>query len=422
VPTMVTGDPVHLRQVVLNLVSNALKFTDTGAVVVSATLDSQTEARASVKFTVRDSGIGIPRDRLDRLFKSFSQVDASTTRKFGGTGLGVAISQRIVELMGGTIGVESEEGKGSTFWFKVDLAKAATAGAPRRELYCDPRGLRALAVDDNAINREIIQAQLESWGMRVEVAAGADVALGLLNEAALAGDPFSFSILDMQMPDTDGIQLAKAIKSKTFGEDLILISLSSMSQQPKTEHMNQLGFAACLTKPVLPSQLYKTIVESLSRGKKRESTNPAPAMSDNQVPLNGVRVLLAEDNEFNQMVAGELLKRNGCQCTLVVNGRLAVEEALRSEFDVILMDCQMPEMDGFAATRMIRQAEQSTKDSKRRAIIALTANAIKGDREECLAAGMDGYVTKPIDPKELFRTIRSLLPPSRIEALSIKAA
>ena len=259
--------------------------------------------------------------------------------------------------------------------------------------------------------------------MRAAVACNAAEALSILDAAVVAGDPFSFAILDMHLPDTDGLKLAKAIKANPVGKDLILISLSSMSQQPKTEQMNQLGFSACLTKPVLPSQLYKTIIDSLSKGKKRESTAQAPVMTENPAtPLNGVRVLLAEDNEFNQMVAGELLKRNGCQCTLVVNGRLAVEEALRGEFDVILMDCQMPEMDGFEATRMIRVAEKSCKDSKHRAIIALTANAIKGDREVCLAAGMDAYVTKPIDPKELFRTIRSLIPPARMEELSLRAA
>jgi CheY-like chemotaxis protein len=333
------------------------------------------------------------------------------------------MSQRLVELMGGHIGVESREGKGSTFWFQVELTKATAAVAPRREIRCDPCGLRALAVDDNPTNREIIKAQLESWAMRAEVAASADEALEMLSAAAADGDPYCFAILDIHMPKKDGLQLAEAIKTSAPSKDLILISLSSMSQQLTTAEMNHLGFSACLTKPVLPSHLYKTIVDSLSRGRKRERAAHTPVEATNpELPLQGISVLLAEDNEFNQMVAAELLKRAGCRCTLVVNGRLAVTEALRSEFDVILMDCQMPEMDGFAATRMIRQAEQSGGESKHRKIIALTANAIKGDREACLAAGMDAYVTKPIDSKELFQTIRSLIPQARLQELSSRAA
>jgi signal transduction histidine kinase/CheY-like chemotaxis protein len=422
VPQMVAGDPVRLRQVILNLVSNAMKFTQTGEVVIAATLEKQTDATAIVKFSVRDTGIGIPADRIDRLFKSFSQVDTSTTRKFGGTGLGLAISQRIVELMGGTIGVESVPGKGSTFWFKIELTKRAASNPVRREIHCDPRGLRVLAVDDNHTNREILQAQLQNWSLRAEVAASANEALAMLNAAAVAGDPFCFAVLDMQMPDTDGLQLAEAIKTDPATKDLILISLSSMSEQPKLEKMNQLGFSACLTKPVLPSQLYKTIVDSLSVGEKGNRTTDAPEVSENgSSRLTGVHVLLAEDNEFNQLVACELLKQQGCDCKVVVNGKLAVEEALRTECDVILMDCQMPEMDGFAATRLIRKAEESAKTGKHRPIIALTANAIKGDREACLAAGMDGYITKPIEPKELFQTIRSFLSPARLKEISMES-
>jgi signal transduction histidine kinase/DNA-binding response OmpR family regulator len=446
VPQFANGDAVRLRQVLVNLVSNALKFTERGEVVVGAELQNQTDECAIVKFTVRDSGIGIPRDRLDRLFKSFSQVDTSTTRKFGGTGLGLAISQRIVELMGGTIGVESEEGKGSTFWFTARLGQRKNMQLSGRDSRVDPRGLRALIVDDSHINREILQAQLKSWALNPDAADSALRAMEMLRGAAQSGQPYRFAILDMHMPNVDGMQLARQIKSDPTTRDVILISLSSLSDQMRPAAMGRLGFSACLTKPALPSQLYNAIIDSLAatdsvvahalalaaeQAIDQLSSQPAVQPSDQpldpplalpeylpapevQAPqLPGVRVLLAEDNEINRLVASELLQQTGCLCTIVVNGREAVEEALRNPHDVILMDCQMPEMDGFEATRAIRDAESKDPLRPHRAIIALTANAIKGDREQCLAQGMDGYVTKPIDPIELIQTIRLFLPAER---------
>jgi signal transduction histidine kinase/CheY-like chemotaxis protein/HPt (histidine-containing phosphotransfer) domain-containing protein len=414
VPRAVTGDPVRLRQVILNLVSNAIKFTESGEVVISVAVNEQNETKALLKFAIKDSGIGIPQHRLDRLFKSFSQVDTSTTRKFGGTGLGLAISQRIVELMGGRIGVQSEEGKGSVFWFSVELPLREAASTPRREADFNPRGLRALAVDDNQTNREILQAQLASWSLRADVAGSAAQAMEMLNKAAREGDPYRFAILDMHMPKTDGLELAREIKTGATTRDLILISLSSISDQLRADQMNQLGFSACLTKPVLPSQLYNAIVDSLAVGERAIARSANRVLPEPELTrLNGVRILLAEDNEVNRLVASELLQQVGCDCTVVVNGREALDEALRNEYDAILMDCQMPELDGFETTRLIRESEKATGNSLHRLIIALTANAIKGDRELCVAAGMDGYVTKPIDPAELFQAIRSLLPAAR---------
>ena len=242
--------PVRLRQVILNLISNAIKFTERGEVVVDAALQSQTATHAIVKFSVKDSGIGIPKDRLDRLFKSFSQVDASTTRKFGGTGLGLAISQRIVEMMGGQIGVESEVGKGSTFWFTVRLLRQTnTTPSPAAKPRVDPRGLRALAVDDNMTNREILHAQLQSWSLRADVADSAPQAMEMLQKAAGEGQPYRFAILDMHMPKVDGIQLARQIKADPAMRDVILISLSSISAPPSPSAMSGLCFSACLTKP-----------------------------------------------------------------------------------------------------------------------------------------------------------------------------
>jgi signal transduction histidine kinase/CheY-like chemotaxis protein/HPt (histidine-containing phosphotransfer) domain-containing protein len=410
VPRMVNGDPIRLRQVVLNLITNALKFTSSGEVVVKAMLDSETDAQAVVKISIKDSGIGIPQDRLDRLFKSFSQVDASTTRKFGGTGLGLAISQRIVELMGGQIGVMSTAGKGSTFWFTVRLEKRPFVQPAVRQGGLEPRGLRVLVVDDNATNREILHAQLTSWMLRPDTAADALEAMGMLRSAAGTADPYRLAVLDMQMPQVDGLQLARQIKADAATRDVILISLSSISDLVTPREMTQLGFAASLTKPALPSQLYDAIVRSLAVRDGSLPTIPELTTAAEPARLDGLHVLLAEDNEVNRFVASELLQQMGCRCTMVVTGRQAYDEALRGNYDVVLMDCQMPELDGFEATRLIREAEKTSLPPKRRPIIALTANAIKGDRERCLAAGMDGYVTKPIDPTTLLRAIRAQLP------------
>jgi signal transduction histidine kinase/DNA-binding response OmpR family regulator/HPt (histidine-containing phosphotransfer) domain-containing protein len=414
VPPMVNGDPVRVRQVLTNLVSNALKFTEQGEVVISVSVAEETATHALVRFSVKDSGIGIPADRVARLFRSFSQVDASTTRKFGGTGLGLAISQRISEIMGGKIGVDSEEGKGSTFWFTARLEKRDIARPKRRDTQFDPRGLRVLAVDDNTTNREIIRTQLESWSLRADVASSAVQAMQLLRQANAAGDPYRFAILDMHMPDVDGATLARQIKEDPATNGILLISLSSIGDHISPQMMEQLGFSACLTKPAVPSFLYDSIVDCLAadtpRGKRDDWGIPLPAKT---LRLDGGVCLLAEDNEINRMVAGELLEQAGAVCEIAVDGREALDKSLAGTFDFILMDCQMPELDGFEATRKLREAEARAGDGIRRVIIALTANAIKGDRELCLAAGMDGYVTKPIDPAELLRTIHELVPAMR---------
>ena len=419
VPRTVRGDPTRLRQVVLNLVTNAIKFTDTGEVVINAAVLEQTDTHALVRISVKDSGIGIPKDRVARLFKSFSQVDASTTRKFGGTGLGLAISHRIVDMMGGQIGVDSEEGRGSTFWIKIRVEKRPDAVRVHREIGIDPRGLRALVVDDNSTNREILQAQLGSWHLQADIAASAGEALQMLCAAAERGEAYRFAILDMRMPKTDGMELANQIKSNLQTRDVILISLSSIGDPMTIEQMTLRGFAACLTKPALPSQLYDAIIDSLAAQEQpgRAATVEAPLTAES-IRLNGVRVLLAEDNAVNRFVASELLTIAGCVCTMVVNGREAIEAALRESHDVVLMDCQMPEVDGFEAARVIREAERTAGDGKHRPIIALTANAIKGDRELCLAAGMDDYVTKPIEPVELLSAIRRQLPADRVALLA----
>lgn len=410
VPRWVNGDAVRFGQILMNLISNAVKFTERGEVVVHAALQEEQESHAVVKVEVRDTGCGIPKDRIDRLFKSFSQVDTSTTRKFGGTGLGLAISQRIAEMMSGQMGVESEEGKGSTFWFTARLRKRApTAAADPASV--DLRGMRVLVVDDNNANREILHAQLAGWLLRPDQACTAQQAAEMLQMAAEAGDAYRLAILDTRILGADAGQFAEQIKSDSRTREVILIGLSPIGDPVKEQELNRSGFAACLNKPVLPSSLYDMIVRTVASEAEGGRCPPLAEQSPENSPLTGLKVLLAEDNEINEMVAVEILGRSGCEVTVVRNGLEAVEAATRGGFDVVLMDCQMPKMDGLEATRLIRKHESESNRTTHVPIIALTANAIKGDRELCLAAGMDGYVTKPIEAAEVVATIQLLARP-----------
>ncbi len=414
VPRWVNGDAVRFGQILMNLISNAVKFTERGEVVVHVALQEERESDAVVKVEVRDTGCGIPRDRIDRLFKSFSQVDTSTTRKFGGTGLGLAISHRIAEMMGGEMGVESEEGKGSTFWFTAHLRKRNPIAAAD-SASIDLRGMRVLVVDDNDANRGILHAQLAGWLLRPDQACTAPQAAEMLQRAAEAGDAYRLIILDTRLPGADAGQFARQIKSDPRMREAILIGLSPIGDPLKEQDLSKHGFAACLNKPVLPSSLYDTVVRTVAAQAMGDRGSPAaeepPA---NSSPLTGLKVLLAEDNEINEMVAVEILGQSGCgEITVVRNGLEAVEAATRGGFDVILMDCQMPKMDGLEATRLIRKHESESNRTAHVPIIALTANAIKGDRELCLAAGMDGYVSKPIEAAEVVATIHSLARPGR---------
>ena len=409
IPGRVRGDPVRLRQIIVNLVSNALKFTERGEVAVTIKSMGQEGKDHLVKVEVRDTGMGIPKDRLHRLFKSFSQVDASTTRRFGGTGLGLAISQRIVQLMGGEIGVDSVDKQGSTFWFTVRLQEATGLPAPKSRAV-DLQGLRVLVVDDNSSNRQSILAQLLSWSVRADGASNPKEAVDMLRAAA-EGDPYRIVIVDMHISGESAEQLVREIKSDPLIHQSTVIGLSSMTDSIKSAEMQQLGLSQCLSKPVLPSNLYNAIAGLLAQNAIQVQNLPAPEPTAS--PLAGVNVLLAEDHEINRMVAEEILGRLGCKFSVAVNGREAVTSAMRENFDAILMDCQMPEMDGLEATRMIRKLESEMKPPRHVPIIALTANAIKGDRELCLAAGMDGYVTKPIAPDEVLTAIQAVIPKDR---------
>jgi len=411
VPSWLQGDPGRLRQILLNLVSNAVKFTEQGEVAIQVSLDEETDTHATVRFAVTDTGIGIPRDRLYRLFKSFSQADASTTRKYGGTGLGLAISKRLSEMMGGEIGVDSEQGKGSTFWFTAVLEKQPERQEALPVLPADILGKRVLVVDDNQTNREVLSAYLGSWDCHCAAAAGAREALGMLREAAKAADPFHLVILDQIMPEMDGEALGRAIKAEPALKQTPLVMLTSWGRRGDAARVREIGFSAYLTKPIKHSQLFDCLVTVLGK-------EPARAKEDEKPPLvtrhtlaearRKARILLVEDNIVNQKLATRLLEKMGYRSDAVGNGREAVKALETVAYDVVLMDVQMPEMDGYEATRVIRDPQSSVQNHEV-PIIAMTANAMKGDRERCIKAGMDDYVSKPIEPKKLLEVIKTSL-------------
>src|SRR5262245_23315943 len=396
-PPAIVGDVTRLRQIMLNLLSNAVKFTETGEVVLSVTakrLDPGSDYELT--FSVRDTGIGIPQDRLGRLFESFSQVDVSTARKYGGTGLGLAISKRLTELMGGMMSVESRVGHGSEFRFTVRAPSAEGAVPPRRELRgAQPTlvGKRVLVVDDNETNRRILGAYLDSWGMRVALTGSPREALGWVE----AGEAFDIGVLDMHMPEMDGVTLARAIREHRPPAALPLLLFTSLGR--READAASVGFAAHLMKPIKPSALFDALVGALAAQPTRvDRRAPArleldPAMAQRH-PL---RILLAEDNVVNQKLALRLLEQMGYRADVAANGLEAVTAVERQPYDVVLMDVQMPEMDGLEASREIIRR---WPDGRPR-IVAMTANAMQGDRELCLAAGMDDYVSKPIRVEEL---------------------
>jgi signal transduction histidine kinase/DNA-binding response OmpR family regulator len=395
-PELVRGDPGRVRQILNNLVGNAIKFTEKGEVVVEARCLYQTRTHARIELAVRDTGIGIPADRHADVFQSFTQADGSTTRRYGGTGLGLTICRQLVELMGGTITLASEPGSGTTFRVELTLAKQAEMAAG--EVAAPAlRGLHVLSVDDNATNRLILGQQLRSWGCRSVEAASGPEALTLLHDA-LAADPFQLVLLDLQMPDMDGAQVAAAIRTDPRCAALPLVLLSSMGGMRGVETARSLGFDASLSKPVCQSTLLETVTAVLAQcaaGSARGEATPT-APSDARLA-----VLLAEDNPVNRTVLLTMLERLGCRTDTVVNGRDAVHAVLRGEprYDLVLMDVQMPELDGLEATVEIRRREAAS--GQRTPIVAITAHATAGQRERCLAAGMDDYLAKPVTLDDL---------------------
>ncbi len=402
--TSLRGDPGRLRQVLMNLISNAIKFTEHGEVVVRAVRYADTDQDVTVRFTVQDTGIGISEEGCRRLFQAFSQADGSTTRKYGGTGLGLAISKRLVEMMGGEIGVESTPGVGSTFWFTARFEKQPNVSATHAAPVHDLHGVRVLVVDDNATNRRIVRLQLKSWDIASDEASSADDALALLRREHAANRPFDLVVLDMQMPTTDGLQLARNIKADPALANTRLVMMTSLGKSEHDSEIAKAGILLCLTKPVKQSKLYDALATVMSRSDSDVRDTLAANMSaaPTSVPPSSsrgsARILVAEDNPVNQKVILRQLTKMGYAADAVANGLEVLEALTHIPYDVVLMDCQMPEMDGYAATAALRCRSDR---SSRVPIIALTAHAMEGDREKCFAAGMDDYVSKPVDVEEL---------------------
>jgi two-component system, sensor histidine kinase and response regulator len=410
VPVQLRGDPGRIRQIILNLTNNAIKFTNEGEIVLSAQLENDDGEFATIRFSVTDSGIGIPDDAMDRLFASFSQVDASTTRKYGGTGLGLTISKQLVELMGGEIGVESEVGKGSIFWFSLPLKKQPKQAIESRAVLTDIREKHVLVVDDNETNRNILHRQLASWGCRSTEVESGPLALQALEESIAANDRFDLAILDMQMPEMDGKMLGRAIKADPRCANLPLILLTSMGKRGDGKDMLDIGFSAYLNKPIKQSHLFDAIASILGRhltGNANQKESLITRHTLIKQKKSTKRLLLAEDNTVNQIVARKLLEKMGYHIDCVSNGAEAVATLESVPYDAVLMDCQMPELDGYQATRVIREASHERRSIP---IIAMTANAMAGDREKCLAAGMVDYVGKPIVREELEAALLRWLP------------
>lgn len=421
VPRLVMGDPGRLQQILTNLIANAIKFTEKGEVAVLVTKEAESEHDATIRFTVNDTGIGIPADRVDRLFESFSQVDSSTTRKYGGTGLGLAISKRLVSAMGGEIGVSSVFGQGSIFWFAIRLRKHDRGVARFAPLSADIRNVRIMAVDDNEASRLLLSEQLAAWHIDHEIAAcGAD-ALSLLRAAREIGRPFAIAIIDREMPVMDGLQLAREIKEDPELAATNLVLLKSDRDTENQETLLRAGFCRSLVKPIRPSQLLDTLLESAFGAGGRSSLKRMPQDPPGSPPPGqmaraaGATILLAEDHEIGQQVASMVLTQAGFKCHIVPNGKQALEAVKAGQCALVLMDCQMPEMDGFQATQAIRRYERDQAiagaANKHIPIIALTANAVQGDRERCLEAGMDDYISKPLDPARLLQLIDAHLAP-----------
>jgi PAS domain S-box-containing protein len=401
VPDQVIGDLSRLRQVIVNLVGNAIKFTENGEIVVTVDCVEKQLDSVTLKFSVRDTGIGIPKDKQDRIFEVFSQADSSTTRRFGGTGLGLTISSRIVEKMGGELKVESEEGKGSTFYFTACFGLGDQVTKIPEEAVAIGK-LRFLVVDDNATNRRILTEMLASWNLETTACEGGEKALAELRRAAEEGRPYRMVVLDGMMPGMDGYELAKRIRTGTDWAQPKMLMLTSGGGNWTTAELRQAGVARSLNKPVKRSILLDSIMQATGSGLPRNDgrQDDVPARSECEKPL---RVLVAEDGRINQMVARRLLETRGHHVTLVENGREALEALERERFDVVLMDVQMPEMNGLEATAAIRKREAA--EGGHVPIVAMTANAMKGDEDKCLAAGMDSYIPKPVQADQLYAAL-----------------
>jgi signal transduction histidine kinase/DNA-binding response OmpR family regulator len=420
-PQYLVGDSLRVRQVIMNLASNAIKFTENGHVVIA--VDGKPHGdRVHLHFSVEDSGIGIPSDKLERIFEKFTQAEESTTRKFGGTGLGLAISGRLVEIMGGSISVKSEMGKGSTFCFDITLPvgenKSAASIIPAYEL----AGTRILVVDDSRVSREIFSRYLHAWQLTADFCTGAEEAMARMEEAARSGRPYRVAILDYRLKGKlSGKDVAEWVKASPQLKDMRLIMATALTQIVTSGCLQDKGFSAYLTKPFYPDQLkamLQILLDAAQRGVSlplitrhkingmlHHKTSPSSVLQSDLFP--GKRVLVVEDMKINLILATRIFEKMGCVVTSAGDGKQALERMNEAEFDIVFMDCQMPEMDGFEATRYIRIAESAGQ--KHTTIVALTADAMSGDREKCLAAGMDDYLNKPFKIEQVVDVLKKWL-------------
>jgi len=409
-PARLCGDPGRLRQVLLNLIGNAVKFTAIGEVVVTVSCEAETAADVRLRFEVTDTGIGLAPEAQARLFQPFSQGDASTTRKFGGTGLGLAISRQIVELMGGTIGVRSQPGTGSTFWFVARLGKPAAAqvnvAASSRTL----AGVRLLAVDEHATHLRIVRQYAEAWQMRCDTATSAPEALSRAASALAADDPYRVILLDHQVGDVDGVALARTLRNDAaFGRAALLL-VTSLDRRFTREQVSEIGASDVLTKPVRQGELQRKLRQVLGGVADSRAVEPSAVagVRTDSAGAPSLRVIVAEDNLVNQRLIQLQLKKLGFGADLVANGHELLAALAQKPYDLVLMDCQMPELDGYETTRRLRDSGMYPGLS----VIAMTANAMEGDREKCLAVGMDDYLSKPTRLEDL----RSVLGRIRVAA------
>jgi len=403
------GDPMRLRQVLTNLVGNAVKFTEKGEVVIRASTEERDNGRVSLSVSVVDTGVGISPEDRRKLFRPFSQIDGSTTRKYGGTGLGLMISRELISLMGGVLDCESEQGKGSTFFFTVDLERSPETD--HREILPNVarlHGLRVLIVDDNATNREILERQTASWGMDYDTAAGGKEGLDKLARARQEQEPFDLVLLDMDMPDMGGLDVAQEIQADPAVAGVRVVMLTSVGVHGDARAAKERGILAYLTKPIRQSDLYNALIKVIGHSPGNGSGRPAVRRSTaGGGPRFDVHVLVAEDNATNREVTEAMLKAFGCRVSLAANGREAVDAVARSgeEYDLVFMDCQMPILDGYQATAAIRGLERGKGLERRLPIVALTAHALEEDRDKCLSAGMDDYLSKPFMLNQLLAVL-----------------